>query len=71
MFTAALLTKAKTWKEPKHPLAEECMKMWYKVGYLLTESPVFLSPSLSTDSDQRHEAGPRTETHPRQGDYAH
>jgi len=51
MFIAALFTIAKTWKQPRHPLAEEWMKMWYKVGYLLTESPVFLSPSLSIDGN--------------------
>ena len=30
VFTAALFTTAKTWKQPKCPLSEECMKkMWY------------------------------------------
>ena len=30
MFTAALRTIAKTWKQPKYPLAEEWIKkMWY------------------------------------------
>ena len=30
MFTAALFTVAKTWKQPKCLLREECMKkMWY------------------------------------------
>ena len=30
MFTAALLTIAKTWKQPKCPLTEEWIKkMWY------------------------------------------
>ena len=30
MFTAALFTIAKTWKQPKCPLIEECVKkMWY------------------------------------------
>ena len=28
MFIAALFTIAKTWKQPRHPLAEEWMKMW-------------------------------------------
>ena len=46
------------------------MEMWYKIGYLLTKSPVFLSPSLSIDGDWPHEAGPQTETHPLKGDYA-
>ena len=29
MFIAALFTIAKTWKQPKCPLTEEWMKMWY------------------------------------------
>ena len=29
MFTAALFTMAKMWKQPKHPLAEEWIKIWY------------------------------------------
>jgi len=29
MFTAALFTIAKTWKQPKHPSAEEWIKMRY------------------------------------------
>ena len=29
MFTAALFTIAKTWKQPKCPSTEECIKMWY------------------------------------------
>ena len=30
MFTAALFTTAKTWKQPEHPLTEEWRKtMWY------------------------------------------
>ena len=29
MFTAALFTIAKTWKQPKCPLTEEWIKMWY------------------------------------------
>ena len=30
MFTAALSTIAKTWKQPKCPLTDECIKkMWY------------------------------------------
>ena len=30
VFTAALLTTAKTWKQPKCPLTEECIKkMWH------------------------------------------
>ena len=29
IFTAALYTTAKTWKQPKYPLTEEWIKMWY------------------------------------------
>ena len=29
MFTAALSTTAKTWNQPKCPLADERMKIWY------------------------------------------
>ena len=29
IFTAALFTIAKTWKQPKRPSAEEWIKMWY------------------------------------------
>ena len=29
MFIAALFTIAKTWKQPKCPLTDECIKMWY------------------------------------------
>ena len=29
MFTATLLTIAKTWKQPKCPLTNEWIKMWY------------------------------------------
>ena len=29
MFTAALFTTAKTWKQPKRPSTEEWIKMWY------------------------------------------
>ena len=30
MFTAALFTVAKTWKQPTHPLTDEWIKtMWY------------------------------------------
>ena len=29
MFIAALFTIAKTWKQPKCPLIEACIKMWY------------------------------------------
>ena len=29
MFTAALFTIAKTWKQPQFPSTEEQIKMWY------------------------------------------
>ena len=29
MFTAALFTISKTWKQPKCPSTEEWIKMWY------------------------------------------
>ena len=29
MFIAALFTIAKTWKQPKCPLTDEWIKMWY------------------------------------------
>ena len=29
MFTAALFTIARTWKQPKYPLTDEWIKMWY------------------------------------------
>ena len=29
MFSAALFTKDMTWKQPKCPSTEECIKMWY------------------------------------------
>ena len=70
MFITALFTIAKTRKQPRCPSAEEWMEKWYKIGYLLTKSPVFLSPSISIDGDRPHEAGPQTETHPLKGDYA-
>ena len=29
IFTAALFTTAKTWRQPKYPLTDEWLKMWY------------------------------------------
>ena len=29
MFIAVLLTLARAWKQPKYPLREEWIKMWY------------------------------------------
>ena len=35
MFIVVLVTIVKTWKQPKCPLTDECIKMWftYKMGY--------------------------------------
>ena len=37
MVTAALFAIAKTWKQPKCPLTDECIKMWLQMhnGILL------------------------------------
>ena len=35
MFTAALFTIAKTWKQPKCPLTEDWVKMWYIYIYMV------------------------------------
>ena len=39
MFTAALFTIAKTWKQPKCPLTDEWIKMWllYTMEYYKRE----------------------------------
>ena len=29
LFTAALFTTARTWKQPRCPLTDECLKLWY------------------------------------------
>ena len=29
MFTAAIFTIARTWKQPRYPSTDECIKMWY------------------------------------------
>ena len=33
IFIALLYTIAKTWKQPKCPLTEECIKMWYRSSH--------------------------------------
>ena len=39
MFIAALLTIAKTWKQPKYPLTDEWIKkMWYTHGHRHTHT---------------------------------
>ena len=35
MFTAALLTIAETWNQPKCPLTDEWIKMWYAYVYTM------------------------------------
>ena len=39
VFTAALFTMAKTWKQPIHPLTDEWMEMWciYTMEYYSSE----------------------------------
>ena len=29
MLTAAIFTIARTWKQPRYPSTDECIKMWY------------------------------------------
>ena len=36
MFTAALFTIAKLWKQPKYPSTDEWIKMWYMYIYTYT-----------------------------------
>jgi len=50
MFTAALFTTAKTWKQPKYPSTEEWIKnMWYiytmehYLAIKMNEIPAFLA----------------------------
>ena len=38
MFIAALFTIAKTWKEPKCPSTDECIKMWYTLTHTHTHT---------------------------------
>ena len=37
MFTVALFTVAKTWKQPKCPSTEEWIKMWYIYKWKITQ----------------------------------
>ena len=39
MFTAALFTIAKIWNQPKYPLTDEWIKMWY----IYTQRTILLS----------------------------
>ena len=36
VFTAALFTTVKTWKQPKYPLTDELIKIWYMCVYIYT-----------------------------------
>ena len=50
MFTAALFTIAKTWKQPKCPLTEEWIKMWdiYTMKYYSAIKKDEILPSVAT-----------------------
>ena len=50
MFTAALFITAKTWKQPKSPLTEEWIKMWYiyTMEYYLTKEKNEIMPFVAT-----------------------
>jgi len=50
MFTAALFTIAKTWKQPKCPLTEEWIKMWdiYTMKYYSAIKKDEIIPSVAT-----------------------
>ena len=47
MFTAALLTIAKTWKQSKCPSIDEWIKMWYN-GILLSHKKDRITSSAAT-----------------------
>ena len=53
MFTAALFTIAKTWKQPKYPSTEEWIKMWYinTMEYYSTIKKNEIMPSAATWMD--------------------
>ena len=60
MFTAALFTIAKTWKQPKYPLTKEWIKrMWYN-GVLMPSATtwmdleIILSENSPTVKDKCH-----------------
>ena len=53
MFITALFKIAKTWKQPRYPLADECIrKLWY---IYTMEYSVQFSHSVVSDSLQPHE----------------
>ena len=54
MFRAALFTVAKTWKQPKCPLTEEWIKMWYvyTMEYYLAINLKELNNAICSNMDQ-------------------
>ena len=49
MFMEALFTVAKTWKQPKCPSTDECIKMWYiHTGILLSHNKNKIMPFAAT-----------------------
>ena len=53
MFIAALFTIAKTWKQPKCPLTDDWVKMWYiyTMGYYSTTKKYEILPFAATYLD--------------------
>ena len=56
MFIAALFTIAKTWKQPKCPLAEDWIKMWY-LKWDITQSYKSMNNPICSNTD-----GPKDHT---------
>ena len=54
MFRAALFTVAKTWKQPKCPVTEEWIKMWYvyTMEYYLDINLKELNNAICSNMDQ-------------------